>query len=183
MASEMPRLFLRVRRVADRKWVEGLMTSATFVAAPFRPVLAMAQDPIVNTGALRLGTRTNHNVGDALNALNGNVTTINNSLTTLGNSVSIIGSGLNSLSGRVDGIERKAMQGVAVAGAMVAAPMPSEPGKTRVKVNNIFYQGYGATSVSMAHRLYTKLPAALTAGVSFGYRNTAMVGMGAEVEF
>jgi autotransporter adhesin len=124
-----------------------------------------------------------NNVGDALGAVNNSITNINNSLTNLGHSVSIIGAGLNSLSGRLDGIERRAMQGVAVAGAMVSAPMPSEPGKTRVKVNNIFYQGYGATAVSMAHRLHTNFPAALTAGVSFGYRNSMMVGAGAEVEF
>jgi hypothetical protein len=61
-----------------------------------------------------------NNVGDALGAVNGNITSINISLTNLSNSVSIIGSGLNSLSSRVDGIERKATQGVAVAGAMVA---------------------------------------------------------------
>lgn len=124
-----------------------------------------------------------NNVGTALGAVNNNITNINDKMASLGNSVSIVGAGLNSLSGRVDGLERKAMQGVAVAGAMVAAPMPSEPGKTRVKVNNIFYLGYGATAVSVAHRLHTNLPAALTAGASFGYRNTTMLSVGAEVEF
>jgi hypothetical protein len=128
------------------------------------------------------GTSYN-NVGSAIGAINSQMTGYDNSIANLNNSVGVLGAGLASTNQRLDGVERKAMQGVAIAGAAVAAPMPSAPGKTRVKMNNAYYRGYAATSVSVSHRLPTSVPAAVTAGVSVGYRNSAMVTGGMEVEF
>lgn len=122
-------------------------------------------------------------VGTAFGAVDSQMSNINQSISGLQNSIGILGSGLTSLGQRLDGVDRRAAQGIAISGAMTAAPMPSAPGKTRVKLNNAYYRGYGATSISVAHRLPTAIPAAITGGISVGYRNSAMYSGGMEVEF
>jgi autotransporter adhesin len=108
---------------------------------------------------------------------------LQNDISGVQNSINVLGIGLANTNQRLNGLEKKALQGVAIAGAMVAAPMPSAPGKTRIKMNNSYYRGYAATSISVAHRLPVNIPAAITAGVSVGYRNSAMASGGLEVEF
>jgi hypothetical protein len=124
-----------------------------------------------------------NNVGSAFGAVDNQLSIMNQSISGLQNSVDMLGVGLMNTNQRVEGNDRKAMQGIAIAGAMVAAPMPSAPGKTRVKLNNSYYRGYGASSISVAHRLPTSVPAAITAGISVGYRNSAMYSGGMEIEF
>lgn len=122
-------------------------------------------------------------VGSAFGAVDNQISNMNQSISGLQNSVGILGAGLTSTNQRLDGVDRRAAQGIAIAGAMTAAPMPSAPGKTRVKLNNSYYRGYGASSISVAHRLPTSIPAAITGGISVGYRNSAMYSGGMEVEF
>lgn len=126
---------------------------------------------------------TFNNVGSAFGAINSQLGVYDNQLHNINNALSSLGAGLVNTNQRIDGVDRKAMQGVAIAGAMAVAPMPSAPGKTRVKLNNAFYRGYAATSVSVAHRLHTNIPAAITAGASVGYRNSVMFTGGMEMEF
>ncbi len=124
-----------------------------------------------------------NNAGSAIGAINSQLGLHENQISNINTALGGLGAGLVITNQRLEGIDRKAMQGVAIAGAMVAAPMPSSPGKTRIKLNNAYYRGYGATSISVAHRLPVNMPAAITAGASLGYRNSVMVSGGMEVEF
>jgi autotransporter adhesin len=108
---------------------------------------------------------------------------LNNSITGLTNSVGILGANVAALSNRVDGNQREARQGIAMAAAMAQAPMPSVAGKTTWKVNNSYYKNYGASSLSVAHRLPTNVPMALTAGVAVGFRSSALFTAGLQGEF
>jgi len=63
---------------------------------------------------------------------------------------------------------REARQGVAAAMAMASAPLPSAPGKLSYVFNGASYLGEYAMGGSLAYRLGTDLPLAVTAGVSAG---------------
>ena len=67
--------------------------------------------------------------------------------------------------------------------AMGQAPMPSAPGKTSWKFNNAVFKDAAATSFSIAHRVPTKVPVAVAAGVAIGLRNSALVTGGLQGEF
>lgn len=108
---------------------------------------------------------------------------LNSSVSALNNSVGILGQTVSNLSNRVDGNQREARQGIAMAAAMGQAPMPSAPGKTSWKFNNSVYKNAAATSLSIAHRLPTRVPIAVTAGVAIGLRNSALVTGGMQGEF
>lgn len=77
---------------------------------------------------------------------------------------------------------REAQRGTAVAVALTAAPMPSEPGKTSYTFNLATFRGEQAVGASIAHRFDTSAPLAFTAGVSHAAgRNTAVrVGVAGE---
>jgi hypothetical protein len=77
---------------------------------------------------------------------------------------------------------REAQRGTAVAVALTAAPMPSEPGKTSYTFNLATFRGEQAVGASIAHRFDTGAPLALTAGVSHaaGRNTTVRVGVAGE---
>lgn len=137
----------------------------------------------ISAPSYRVQGSTYNNAGSAIGAINSQLGLHENQISNINTALGSLGAGLVITNQRLEGIDRKAMQGVAIAGAMVAAPMPSSPGKTRIKLNNAYYRGYGATSISVAHRLPVNMPAAITAGASLGYRNSVMVSGGMEVEF
>ena len=66
--------------------------------------------------------------------------------------------------------------------AMVPAPMPSAPGKTSCTFNLAEFHSQGAGSFSMAHRLNTDVPLALSAGVAYS-ADSASVRVGVAGEF
>jgi len=69
---------------------------------------------------------------------------------------------------------REAQRGTATAVALVAAPMPSEPGRTSYTFNLATFRGEQAAGASIAHRFNTDNAFAFTAGVSYaGSHNTA----------
>jgi len=117
-----------------------------------------------------------NNVGSALGA-------VDNSLTNLNYGLGVLGANVSSLSNRVDGNQREARQGIAMAASMAQAPMPSAAGKTTWKFNNAIYKGYAATSLSLSHRLPTAVPVALTGGVAMGFRNSTLFTAGLQGEF
>ena len=121
-----------------------------------------------------------NNVGDALGAVNNNITNINNNINNLATATA---GGLNSAYQQIQGNQREARQGIAMAAAIAQAPMPSAPGKTSWKFNNAIYKNYGATSIAVSHRLPTQVPMAVTAGVAIGMRNSALVTGGLQGEF
>lgn len=93
----------------------------------------------------------------------------------LGGRVSAVEGGLNALAGDVNNLRRESRQGVAAAMALTTAPLPSEPGKTSWTSNLASYRGESAFGASVAYRLKSAMPLALTCGVSFSGRKS--VGM------
>ena len=77
---------------------------------------------------------------------------------------------------------RESRRGVAAAVAMSDAPVPSEPGKTSYVFNLATFRGQQAIGVSLAHRLNSDTPVAITFGFSQARgRNTAIrVGVAGE---
>lgn len=130
----------------------------------------------VSDPTYRIQGRNYNDVGSALGA-------VDNSLTSLNNGLGVLGWNVSSLSNRVDGNQREARQGIAMAASMAQAPMPSAAGKTTWKFNNSIYKGYTATSLSLSHRLPTAVPVALTGGVAMGFRNSALFTAGLQGEF
>lgn len=108
---------------------------------------------------------------------------LNNTVSQLSNSVNMLGYGLRSLSTQVQNNRQEARQGIAMAAAMSQAPMPSAPGKTSWKFNNSVYKNAAATSLSIAHRLPTRVPVAVTAGIAVGLKNSAIITGGMQGEF
>jgi autotransporter adhesin len=105
---------------------------------------------------------------------------INNNLNVLGQSTM---AGLSTAYGQINNNQKEARQGIAMAAALAQAPMPSSPGKTSWKFNNAVYKNAAATSISVAHRLPTRVPIAVTAGIAIGLRNSAIVSGGLQGEF
>ena len=104
-------------------------------------------------------------------------------MSALQNGQAILGQTVYSQGVQMNNIQREERQGVAMAAAMGQAPMPSAPGKTSWKFNNAVFKNAAATSLSIAHRLPTKVPVAVTAGVAIGLRNSALVTGGLQGEF
>jgi hypothetical protein len=67
--------------------------------------------------------------------------------------------------------------------AMTTAPMPSRPGRTSWAVNGAAFMGEGAAGASLAYRLDTNEPLALTAGYAYGGGNAQGVRVGLQGEF
>ncbi len=124
--------------------------------------------------------RTYNDVGSALTAVNGGYSSLSNNINALGQATM---SGFTNAYGMINNNQKEARQGIAMAAALAQAPMPSAPGKTSWKFNNAVYKNAAATSLSIAHRLPTRVPVAVTAGVAIGLRNTAIVSGGLQGEF
>jgi len=142
-----------------------------------------SQNTGISAPSYTVRNATFNNVGSAINAINTQFGIYDNQIAGLNSSVGMLGAGLVSTNEKVDGVDRKASQGIAMAAAMAQAPMPSAPGKTSWKFNNAVYRNAGATSLSISHRLPTKVPVAVTGGVAIGLRNSAIVTGGLQGEF
>jgi len=78
---------------------------------------------------------------------------------------------------------RDARSGVAAAAAIGYAPMPSEPGRTSYVLNGVTFRGREAVGGSLAHRLNTESPFAVTAGFAHGGGKNTMGRVGVAGEF
>lgn len=125
--------------------------------------------------------------GSQLYAVGSQVNSMNDQVNGIANNVSALGQntmrGFSNAYGMINNNQKEARQGIAMAAAMSQAPMPSAPGKTSWKFNNAVYKNAAATSLSIAHRLPTKVPVAVTAGVAIGLKNSAIVTGGLQGEF
>ncbi len=101
----------------------------------------------------------------------------------LGNRVDAVESGLASLTDYAVDSRREARKGVAAAMAMTTAPMPSLPGRTSWAVNGATFRGEYGFGASLAHRLDTAVPMALTAGYAFAGDANHGVRLGVAGEF
>ena len=97
---------------------------------------------------------------------------------------------IGQMNARIDGLSafavkarRESLQGVAAAMAMTAAPMPSAPGRTSWTANLATYKGQKGAGFSVAHRLDTAIPVALTAGYAYGGDDSHGVRVGVAGEF
>jgi hypothetical protein len=136
----------------------------------------------VSAPSYKINGMTYSDVGSALTAINSSsgYAGLNESLNNLGITTM---SGFSNTYGMINNNQREARQGIAMAASLAQAPMPSAPGKTSWKFNNAIYKNAAATSLSIAHRLPTRVPVALTAGVAIGLRSSAIVTGGLEGEF
>lgn len=112
-----------------------------------------------------------------------NVSGLQTNVAALQNGQAILGQTIYNQGNRINANQAEARQGIAMAAAMGQAPMPSAPGKTSWKFNNAIYKNAAATSLSIAHRLPTRVPIAVTAGVAIGLRNSALITGGMQGEF
>jgi trimeric autotransporter adhesin len=97
--------------------------------------------------------------GSAIAALQAGLTTVNGQIASLQK-------GQEELFDLANINRKEARRGIAAASALVAAPMPSEPGKTSVVGGTAFYRGEGAFSMSFNHRLNLDIPMAIGGGVA-----------------
>ncbi len=134
----------------------------------------------VTAPSYNINGTTYNNVGSALSAVSSGYNNLNNNINSLGQATM---SGFSNAYGQINNNQKEARQGIAMAAAMSQAPMPSAPGKTSWKLNNAIYKNAAATSLSVAHRLPTTVPVAVTAGVAIGLKNSAIVTGGMQGEF
>ncbi|MBE7203027.1 MAG: YadA-like family protein, partial [Parafilimonas terrae] len=81
-------------------------------------------------------------------------------------------SALTMLSGSIRSVRHEARSGVAAAMALASAPIPSAAGKLTYAVSGATYNGQTGVGGSVAYRLDTSLPVAVTFGVSSSGGNT-----------
>jgi autotransporter adhesin len=82
-----------------------------------------------------------------------------------------------------DSNRRQAQRGTAVALALTAAPMPSQAGKTSYTFNLATYRGAQAAGLSLAHRVDSDNPFAITVGASFAGKGDVAARVGVAGEF
>jgi len=91
--------------------------------------------------------------------------------------------GINDLYAVTDHDRRQAQRGTAAAVALTAAPMPSQPGRTSYTFNLATYRGAQAAGLSLAHRVGSDNPFAITAGASFAGKGDVAARVGVAGEF
>ena len=64
-----------------------------------------------------------------------------------------------------------------------SAPMPSEPGRTSYVLNGSLFRGQEAIGGSVAHRVGTDVPLAVTAGFAYAGNKNNIVRLGVAGEF
>ena len=79
--------------------------------------------------------------------------------------------------------KKESRRGIAAASALVAAPMPSEPGKTSLVGGTAFYRGEGAFSISFNHRLNLDIPVAFGGGIAHSGGKDTVVRAHVATEF
>lgn len=77
----------------------------------------------------------------------------------------------------------EARQGIAAAMALTTAPMPSAAGRTSWAVNAATFRGESAGGASIAHRLNTPMPLAVTGGYAYGGGTSHGARVGLQGEF
>jgi hypothetical protein len=138
----------------------GNQQCTSFTGTGVLPVTAFAGSAdIAATNANLATTNTN------LAATNANLATTNANL-----------AGLQSYSIAVRdlalSVRKEARAGAASAMALSTAPMPSAPGRTSWAVNAAEFNGEAGWGGSVAHRLNTSVPFAVTAGFAFSGSNS-----------
>ena len=113
-----------------------------------------------------------NNVGDALGALNTTANTHTAAIASLNNSVGVLGLGLAGVTNQVQGNQREARQGIAIAMSMPNTHFPSAPGKTTISSSIGTYKGYGGLGFAAMHRFDTPMPLAAGVSVAAGMRNS-----------
>ena len=88
------------------------------------------------------------------------------SVAALGTQVAGLQAGLSALNQYAIDSRREARQGIAGAMAMATAPLPSAPGRLTYIANGATFRGEFAAGGSIAYRLDTAHPLALTGGAS-----------------
>ncbi|WP_170304703.1 hypothetical protein [Croceicoccus estronivorus] len=91
--------------------------------------------------------------------------------------------GINDLYAVTDRDRRQAQRGTAVAVALTAAPMPSQAGRTSYTFNLATYRGAQAGGLSLAHRLASETPFAITVGASVAGKSDIAGRIGVAGEF
>jgi autotransporter adhesin len=81
-------------------------------------------------------------------------------------------SALTVLSGSIRSVRQEARSGIAAAMALATAPIPSAAGKLTYAVSGATFNGQTGIGGSVAYRLDTQLPIAVTFGLSNSGRNT-----------
>ena len=142
------------------------ITSAASLAAQTGPVQLVTTDAVGN-----LATSTLNVTG--LGALDGRVTGLEGRVGSLENQV--VGATHLAIKARDE-----ARRGTATAIAMSSAPMPSAPGRMTWATNVGTYDGEYAFGGSIAYRLDTRMPIAITAGVAGSRSIGARVGLAGE---
>jgi autotransporter adhesin len=98
-------------------------------------------------------------------------------------SIASLDARVSGLSREVLSVKREARQGVAAAMAMTSAPMPSAPGRTSWASNLSSFRGEWGGGFSIAHRLDTAIPLALTGGYAYGGGKSHGLRVGLQGEF
>jgi autotransporter adhesin len=97
--------------------------------------------------------------------------------------IGTINSRLESMQTEISTNRTEARRGVAAAMAMTTAPMPSKPGRTSWAINTATFLGEAAAGASLAYRLDTNVPMAITAGYGYGGGNSQGMRVGLQGEF
>ncbi|MGI9375636.1 MAG: YadA-like family protein [Tsuneonella suprasediminis] len=122
-----------------------------------------------------------------------NTTAIATNTTDIAASMAAVASniaGISANTARIDDLyaitdhdRRQAQRGTAVALALTAAPMPSQTGRTSYTFNLATYRGAQAAGLSLAHRVDSDNPFAITAGASFAGKGDIAARIGVAGEF
>ena len=83
----------------------------------------------------------------------------------------------------LNSVRTEERRGLAAAMAMTTAAMPSAAGRVSWAINAAAFLGHAAGGASLAYRLDTNVPVALTAGYSYGGGNAHGVRVGLQGEF
>jgi autotransporter adhesin len=90
---------------------------------------------------------------------------------------------LGAINSRLSDLTTESRRGIATAMAMTTAPLPSAVGRTSWAMNLAHFRGESAFGASLAHRLNTPDPLALTGGYSYGGGKAHGVRVGLQGEF
>jgi hypothetical protein len=89
----------------------------------------------------------------------------------------------DAINNDVQNVNMEARRGIAAVAAITNTPMPSAPGKTSWAVNTSVFRGEFGTGFSLAHRLRTAIPLAVTVAYGNGGGRENIVRMGLMGEF
>lgn len=136
------------------------ITSAASKAAQTGPTQLVTSDAggnLATTSAASLGLATTTDLG-----------AVNTQLSSVNTQLSALGSRMDVMNAQIDSNRTEARQGIAAAMALTSPSMPSAAGRTSWAVNAAYFRGETATGASLAHRLNTDFPLAITGGYTYG---------------